>query len=284
MVLRRIIFFFCIMLLAVTARAEIVTTIFSCYDLARAITGDNAEVVMLLHPGQEVHTYDPMPSDAARTLNADLIVCIGGESEEWLETLLSGADNPPQTVRLIESTETLKELDPEEDAQDEHIWTSPKNAMRMLRALEKELCLCYPEHAEVFHENADAYCAEISKIDGEIEALVSASPRAKLFFADRFPFLYLAHDYGLDFDAAFLSCTADTEPSAKRIVELIDEVRTDRIPAIYVLEMSTKNIARTIAEETGAEIVTLHSCQTVTLDEFVGGETYVTLMRKNIEI
>ena len=131
--------------------------------------------------------------------------------------------------------------------------------------------------------NAGAYAAEIERIAAELTALVEGGVRRELVFADRFPFLYLAHDYGLEVHAAFASCTAETEPSAQTLVELIQIIESDGIPAVYTIEMSTGAIARTIAEETGVEILTLHSMQTVTQQEFDAGETYVTLMERNLE-
>ena len=188
----------------------------------------------------------------------------------------------------MESVEVLEEEHSEEDHDhgelelDEHIWTSPKNAVQMVRAVESALCAARPEAAEEFHANAEVYAGEIEQIDQALEQIVSSGARRELVFADRFPFLYMAHDYGLSYCAAFSSCTTDTEPSAQTMVKLIETIQKDDIPVVYTIEMSTGAIARTLAEETGVEVLELHSVQTVRQSEFDAGETYASLMWKNL--
>ena len=281
----------CLALLGGCALAEgsVVATSFPCYDFARQVAGDEAEVQLLIPPGTEVHSYEPAPSDILAIGGADLFVYIGGESDAWVDGILESlGPDAPAAVRLIDSVAPLAEEDSHGHAHegvefDEHIWTSPKNAVQMVWAVEEALCAALPESEAAFRANADAYAAEIERIDAELTAIVEGGVRRELVFADRFPFLYLAHDYGLEVHAAFASCTAETEPSAQTLVELIQIIESDGIPAVYTIEMSTGAIARTIAEETGVEILTLHSMQTVTQQEFDAGETYVTLMERNLE-
>ena len=123
----------------------------------------------------------------------------------------------------------------------------------------------------------------IMALDAEIRDIVAGAKRRELVFADRFPFAYLVREYGLDYLAAFPSCTADTEPSAQTVMALIQRVAEERIPVVYTIELSTQAIARTVAEETGAQILTLQSMQTVSQDDFDAGKTYVSIMRENIE-
>ncbi|MBE5807807.1 MAG: zinc ABC transporter substrate-binding protein [Clostridiales bacterium] len=267
---------------------SIVTTDFPCYDLVRAVTGGEAEVTMLLKPGMEAHTYDPSPSDILAIGSADLFVCIGGESDSWAEDVISsmGAE-APRTLRLIETVDALSELKADEPGEapalDEHIWTSPRNARRMLDAVEQALVAAAPDEAELFQANAKAYGDEIDALDEQLQALVAGAKRRTLVFADRFPFQYLTHDYGLDYKAAFLSCTAQTEPSARVVVELIGTVIEEQIPVVYTIELSNGAIAQTILQETGVPSAQLDSMQTVSLDDFEAGETYVSIMQRNLE-
>lgn len=283
----------CLALLGAGASAEtgsVVATNFPCYDFARQVAGDAAQVQMLIRPGTEVHSYEPSPADILSISQADLFVYIGGESDVWVDGILDslGAD-APRSVQLMDSVALLEEAQSDEHEHDheglefdEHIWTSPKNAMRMVRAIEQALCEAMPELSETFHANADAYVAELSEIDEALSGIVAHGARQELVVADRFPFLYLAHDYGLTYEAAFSSCTTETEPSARTMVRLMEAITRDRIPAVYIIEMSNGTIARTIAEETGVEILQLHSAQTITQEEFDAGETYASLMRKNL--
>lgn len=269
---------------------RIVCTDFPCYDLARQAAGENAEVTMLLKPGTEAHSYDPTPTDILNIGEADLFVYIGGESDTWVDGILdSFGDDAPVTLRMMDCVDGLIE---EEEAEhdhsdgpeyDEHIWTSPKNASHMEMAVGEALADIDPRHAEEYRENARNYTQAIESIDAEIEDVVMNAARRTLVFADRFPFVYLTRTYGLEYLAAFPSCTADTEPSAQTVMALIQKVAEEGIPAVYTIELSTQAVARTVAEETGAEILTLHSMQTVSQSEFDAGESYVSIMQRNVE-
>ncbi|MBR1821985.1 MAG: zinc ABC transporter substrate-binding protein [Clostridia bacterium] len=271
-------------------RLNIVATDFPCYDFARQVAGEAADVTLLIHPGVEVHSYDPSPADILAINDADLFVYIGGEGDAWADGILAGFDGEgPQTLRMMDAVALLEE-EGEEEAHgheapeyDEHIWTSPRNAASMVRALSDALTQIDPERAEAYAQGADVYIAEIDRIDAAFREIVDHSELKEVVFADRFPFLYFVREYGLDYVAAFPSCTADTEPTPQTILTLIREVTANDFPAVYTIELSTQAVAKTVAEETGAEILTMHSIQTVTQDEFDAGETYVSLMWKNVE-
>ncbi len=272
---------------------KVVATNFPCYDFARQVCGDRADVAMLLKPGTEAHAYDPTPADIIAIGEADLFVYIGGESDAWADGILDSFDEDerPKVLRMMDCVSGLIEED-ESDAHhregdgpeyDEHIWTSPVNAAAMARALGEAAAEIDGSDAAAFLDAADEYAAQIGEIDGELRRIVEGAKRRVLVFADRFPFVYLTREYGLDYLAAFHSCTADTEPSAQTVMALIDRVSSEGIPAIYTIELSTQAVAKTVAEETGADILTLHSMQTVTQEEFDAGESYVSLMRRNID-
>ena len=272
---------------------KVVATNFPCYDFARQVCGDGAELTMLLKPGTEAHAYDPTPTDIIAIGEADLFVYIGGESDAWADGILASFDenDRPKTLRMMDCVSGLVEEEGSDGHHhdsagpeyDEHIWTSPVNAEAMVRALGEALAGIDGADAAACRASADAYAAQIEGIDGALRRLVEGAKRKTLVFADRFPFVYLAREYGLEWLAAFPSCTADTEPSAQTVMALIDRVSSEGIPAVYTIELSTQAVAKTVAEETGAEILTLHSMQTVTQDEFEAGESYVSLMRRNIE-
>ncbi|MBQ3574756.1 MAG: zinc ABC transporter substrate-binding protein [Clostridia bacterium] len=270
-------------------KLKIVCTSFPCYDFARAVTGGKAEIRMLIKPGSEVHSFEPAPSDVLSIAEADLFVYVGGESDVWVDDILeSFGDDGPKTLRLFECIEAIEAEHGHEDGHhheyDEHIWTSPVNACLMIEAISAALCEIDPENADVYADNAVKYADDVRQIDAEIRSIAENSARNELVFADRFPFLYFAEEYGFEYTAAFPSCAAESEPSAKTIAMLIDKVVSEDIPVVYVLELSSAKVAHTIAEESGAQIRTFHSVQNVSEQEFRGGETYVSLMNKNIEV
>ncbi len=275
-------------------KMSVVATNFVCYDFARQIGGDSADVRLLIAPGTEVHTFEPSPADILAIGRADLFVYIGGESDVWAEGILESFDEGPQAVRLMDSVDAVPEEEEGEEEEghdhgeeeieyDEHIWTSPKNALRMMEALRDAMMEASPEYAQEFADNADGYMAEIRALDEAFEEIVENGRVKTVVFADRFPFLYFTREYGLEHYAAYPGCAREMEPSVKTLAELIRTVRENDIRVVYTIEMSSGSIARTIAGETEAEVMEMHSCQTVTLDEFNAGETYVSLMRRNAE-
>lgn len=268
---------------------NIVCTSFPCYDFARAVAGDRAKVQMLIKPGAEVHSFEPTPADVMAIAGCDLFVYIGGESDAWVIDILdSFGKAAPRTLRFFDCVEAL-EAEGEHDHSghdheyDEHIWTSTANAQAMIGALAQALCEVDGESTDIYNQNAEAYAAEIAHLDSQITDIVKGAARREMIFADRFPFLYFAREFGIEWHAAFPSCSSESEPSAKTIAELIDKVKQDGIPAIYTLELSSGKTALTIAEETGAKVLTFHSIQSVTEADFSAGETYVSLMQRNIE-
>ena len=171
----------------------------------------------------------------------------------------------------------------EEIEYDEHIWTSPVNAMKLVDVIGDTLAQADPVHADIYHQGAASYKKELEEIDAGFREVCANRKRNMIVMGDKFPFRYLADEYQLDYRAAFSGCSSDTEPSAKTIAYLIDKVKEEQIPAVYYLELSSHRVAEIIGEETGAEPLLLHSCHNVTRAQFDAGITYAGLMRQNIE-
>ena len=171
----------------------------------------------------------------------------------------------------------------EEIEYDEHIWTSPVNAMKLVDVIGDTLAEADPAHADTYHQGAENYKKELEEIDAGFHEVSANRKRNMIVMGDKFPFRYLADEYQLDYRAAFSGCSSDTEPSAKTIAYLIDKVKEEQIPAVYYLELSSHRVAEIIGEETGAEPLLLHSCHNVTRAQFDAGITYAGLMRQNIE-
>lgn len=275
-------------------KINIVTTIFPLYDFSRAVTGSRADLSMLVDPGTEIHSFDPTPADIIKIQEADVFIYIGGENDAWVDSILSSIDiGNKKIVRLMDYVEPLAEekvegMQGEENAtgeveSDEHIWTSPKNAVKMVNAIAEAIAATDPANQQVYRSNAAAYTAEIQKIDDEIAGIVKQEKRKLLVFGDRFPFRYLVEEFGLDYRAAFPGCSSETEVSAGTLAYLIDAVKKNKIPFVYYIEMSNENIAKSIQEQTGAGLLLLHSCQSVSKEDFKAGVTYVSLMEQNAE-
>jgi len=272
----------CVSLLACARRPEreqgrfcIVTAAFPEYDFARAVAGELAEIHMLLPPGASAHSFDPSPADMRRILDADIFLYTGGEGEVWIDTLLAAWDGSgPAIVCLVDFMDY--------DGLDPHIWTSPQKAMLLLDAITEGICAKDPENASIYWENSDRYWLELREIDRELIELVTNAPRNKIVVADRFPFYYLANDYGLTYAAAFSGCSDQADASAKTVASLINAVAAESIPYVYYVEFSNRRVAEAICGQTGAGMLLLHSCHNVTRDDFESGVTYADLMRGNL--
>lgn len=292
-------------------KISVVATIFPQYDFVRQIAGENVELKMLLKPGEETHSYEPTPQDIIAIQNSDLFIYVGGENDAWVEDILeSMPDNGRKTLKLVDCVDTVEEehvegmkeerghdhdeddADHEEHGQeethsvheiDEHVWTSPLNAVKIVEQIKEELCEIDSENASDYEENAEAYVAQLKELDQEFQDVVDHSKRKLMIFGDRFPFRYFAEAYGLDYYAAFSGCASDTEPSAATMAFLINKVQDENIKTVLKMELSNENIAKAIAEATNADVKEFYSCHNLTAEQFADGETYLSLMEKNVE-
>lgn len=166
--------------------------------------------------------------------------------------------------------------------QDEHVWTSPKNAMRIVQKLCDSLCRLDPEHADDYQANTASYLASLASLDEEFSDVTATASRHTIVFGDRFPFRYFADTYGLDYYAAFPGCSSESEASAKTLSFLIDKIKEEQIPVVFHTELSNEQMTDSICEATGAKKLLLHSCHNVSKDDFESGATYLSLMEQNV--
>ena len=279
---------------------SIVSTVFPSYDFARQITaGTDADVTLLLQPGEEVHSFDPTSQDIIRVQSADLFLYVGGENDTWVNGVLSGLDKSVNTFRMMDyvtlyEEELIAGMQPEEEEAstdaateeekewDEHVWTAPVNAIAIVKAMTAELVSIDPANAKTYQANSDAYVKQLEALDQSFRDVVDSSARKTVVFADRFPARYFVEEFGLKYYAAFPGCSAETEPSAATVASLIDHVKSESIPVVFYIEMSNQQMANTVAEATGAKTMLFHTCHNVTKAEFESGATYLSLMQNNV--
>jgi zinc transport system substrate-binding protein len=168
-------------------------------------------------------------------------------------------------------------------AYDEHVWTSPRNAILIVQAITEALCEADAANSDYYRQNAGAYIEELRLLDIAFAEAVSNSKRGVIVFADRFPFRYFADAYGLTYYAAFPGCSTDTEPSAATVKFLIDKIRAERIPVVFHIELSNERMANTISGETGAKKLLLPSSHNITKKDFDSGLGYLDIMKNNLE-
>lgn len=278
---------------------SVVSTIFASYDFAKQIAGENAEVTMLLKPGAEFHSYEPTPKDIITINECDVFIYVGGENDAWVDDILESMDTSNMTIiRMLdlvnkfaeETVEGMEGHEHDEDCEhedhegwDEHVWTSPKNAIVICEAIKDALIAIDDVHADSYEANCEKYIAELEKLHLDIEKVVDEADKDVLVFGDRFPIRYFVEEYGLRYYAAFPGCSSDTEASAATIAFLIDKVIEEDIKVVFKIELSSDSMAKTIAEDAGGKVATFNTCHNITSQDFKNGETYVSLMYGNLE-
>ena len=285
---------------------NIVATSFPCYDFARAVIKDvdDISVDMLLKPGAETHDFEPTPQDIIDIKNSDMFIYVGGESDTWIDDILKDIDvNKTKIIKLTdivdlyeeETVEGMEEEheheehdhdheEEEEEEYDEHVWTSPVNAIKIVNKIKEEVINIDSSNKEVYNKNASKYIDELSNIDEKIKDVVKNAKRKVLVFGDRFPLRYFVEEYKLDYRAAFPGCSEQTEASAKTVTYLIDYVKKNNIPVVFHIELSNGKIADTIAEETSAKVLEFHTAHNISKKDFDNEVTFVDLLKKDIEV
>ena len=286
------------------SQLTVVATVFPAYDFARAAGGDLADVQLLLPPGTESHSYEPTPADILAVQDCDLFIYLGGESDTWVETILESVELRGQTLRMVDCVplleeETVEGMESYEEGHDhdhdeapglgevvgydEHVWTSPKNAALITRAVGDKLAELDPANADTYAANSADYAAQIEDLDREFADFFAGVEDRTMVFGDRFPLRYFAEEFNIDYYAAFPGCSTQTEPSAATIAFLTDKVREEHIPTVWYIEFSNHLVADSIAESAGVKTAMFHTCHNVSADDLAAGATYVSLMEQNLE-
>jgi len=297
---------------APSSNLHIVTTIFPIYDWVMNILGEQAadtEVTMLLDNGVDLHSYQPTADDIVRISSCDLFIYVGGESDEWVEDVLQEATNKNMAVinlmevlgdsvkeeEIVEGMEHDHNHEHEEEHDheheeveyDEHVWLSLKNAAVLCRAISDTLGQIDSDNAARYAVNVDTYIEKLSTLDAQYRTAVGSAVYHTLLFGDRFPFRYLADDYALDYYAAFVGCSAETEASFETIIFLAGKLDELGLPAVLQIESADGSIARTIVASTKSgdqQILTMDSMQSTTAKDVAAGASYLSTMEKNLDV
>lgn len=272
---------------------SIVTTNFPAYDFARAVASDQAQIKILLKPGVDMHSYEPSPEDIIDIENCSLFIYTGGESDEWVEGILENTHNI-NTLRMMDAVKPVKEEivegmeseeeDKEEVEYDEHVWTSLRNAQLIIDAIQNKLSEIYPDERASFTQNSANYKTRLADLDQKFQSIVNNSSRRTLVFGDRFPLRYFVDDYNLKYFAAFPGCSEQNEASSKTISYLVNKIKTEEIPVVLKIELTSDDIAQTIANETGAKVLVFSAAHNISAEDFENGRTYADIMGANLAV
>lgn len=293
-------------------KVKIVTTLFPQYDFTRQIAGDKAEIVLLLPPGAESHSFEPTTADIITINNSDIFIYTGKYMEPWADKIIKSADSDTINILDVSRDITLVKEEHEHDHDEEdhdheeheydhsdeehehsegghsheydpHIWTSPVIAKKMVDNIVTALCYVDSDNASYYKSNGENYKKQLDELDTEFTEIVNGSIRNKIYFGGRFALYYFTQEYGLEYKSAYDNCSTETEPSAYDIAQIIDEINEQNIPVIYYEELTDPKVSRSISEDTGVEMLLFHSCHNVSREDFEKGITYLDLMKQNAE-
>lgn len=285
-------------------KIKVVAMVFPAYDWTKQIAEGcgNVDVEYLLDTGVDMHSYQPSVSDIADISDCDVFIYAGGASSAWVKDALKEADNPDMKVvcmldsigsraKYEERAEGMQEErgegEEEEKTYDEHVWLSIRNAEMISKDIAGALEEADPGNAEKYSANLQSYTDKLQKLDKEYSDTVANSKRQTLLFGDRFPFRYLVDDYGISYYAAFAGCSAESEADFETIVFLADKVDSLKLPGIMITESGNRKIADTIIDNTKTKdqkVLKLDSMQSVRTKDIEKGETYISVMSKNLKI
>ena len=280
-------------------KLKVVATIWPVYDWARNLTAgsDSVSLTLLLDSGVDMHSFQPTAADIIKISDCDVLLYVGGESDEWIGDAIKEAVNRELVaVNLMEvltprlkAEETVEGMQHSEEhsgapERDEHIWLSLENARLCCAAIAQTLADKDPAHAALYAENEAKYAEALAALDGAYRDAVNSTARDTLLFADRFPFRYLTEDYGLHYYAAFAGCEAETEASFETLAFLADKTKELALPGVLVIDGSDQKLARAVVQSAGVpgcEIYRLDSMQSTRPTD---GKAFISIMEENLAV
>lgn len=271
-------------------KLTITASLFPHYDFARQIVGDKATVTLLLPPGTESHTYDPSTVDIYNITNSDIFIYTGKNMEAWAERVISSfGSNAPVIVdtssgiELLQNSHSDHDHDEHEHSLDPHIWLNPQYTIQMVDTILEAICQVDPANAEFYRANAEDYKKELLELDADFESAIKTAEGDTLVFGGRFAYIYFFERYGLNYKTAYKTCSTETEPSLATIYEISQFIKDNGIKYVFKEELSEGKVAKSISEQTGAQVVTFSTAHNVTKSEFDSGITFIQIMRSNLE-
>ncbi len=278
---------------AVTGKISVVTTLFSQYDFAKVIGGDHVEVTLLLPPGVEAHAYEPKPSDITKINNARVFVYTGASMEPWAQDIIEGVDKKIKIVDASNGVVLMKgeegteheaehEAEHHHDGVDPHIWLDFDNAKIMSENIAKALMEVDPRNAEYYQTNVKLFQLKLTELDTTYRKTLSACSSKSIIYGGHYAFGYLAKRFGLEYVSA-QGFIPNDEPTAKDMIDLVDQIKKDSIQYIFYEELTSSKIAETLAKETNTKLLLLNGAHNLSRDDFESGKSYISLMEDNLK-
>jgi zinc/manganese transport system substrate-binding protein len=259
-------------------RLNVVASFSILGDFVKNVGGDRVNVTTLVGPNSDSHVYSPAPADAKKITDAKLVIVNGLGMEGWLPRLVKSAGSK---ATLVTATEGIKPIKRGSDA-DPHAWQSVANAKIYVANISAALSAANPADAAVFKSQAEAYLAKLDALDREVREAVAKIPEGRRkVISTHDAFGYFAAAYGIQFIAP-VGVSTESEPSARDIAGIITQIKSAKIPAVFLENISDPRLIRRISAETGARVGgTLYSDSLT--DEKGDVPTYIDMVRHNIK-
>lgn len=268
-------------------KIKVVTTLFPLYDMAKYIGADKAEVSLLLPPGIEAHSFEPKPSDIVKINQADIFVYIGKFMEPWAEGIIKSVEN--KNLIVVDASRDTKMIpgvfhDADEPAGsfDPHIWLDFDNAKTMVRNIAQAFQSKDSANKSFYEQKADEYGNKLSELDSAYKNTLTACKSKEIIYAGHYAFGYLANRYGLKYLAA-QGVSPDAEPTAKDLVNLVKQIKKDKVEYVFYEELTSPKIAETIAGETRAKLLLLNAAHNLAKDEIEKGVSFFDILKRDLD-
>ena len=225
---------------------QVVATTPQVADMARAVAGRRAEVKQILRPGVDAHDFEPRPSDARAVAEGEVLVASGGELDDWVDEISSTAGFDGKRLTVFDEIEPASRDDP-------HWWQDPRNAVRAVGEIERVLIATDPKGRAIYERNARSYVGRLRRMDRSIAACVAEVPRAqRKLVTTHDAFGYYARRYDIEVVGALIpSLSTQAQPSGRDIQRLVDQIRAQRVKAIFPETALNPRLERAVSREAG---------------------------------
>ena len=270
-------------------KLRVIATIFPIYDFARNIGGDKIKVTMLLPPGTDAHHYELKPEDIVKVSKTDIFLFTNFEMEQWAYKIINAAEKNTNMLAietgngavLLPLNEEGEEHKNHVSKFDPHIWLDMDNAQKMVDNIAAAFIKKDSRNSDYYLRNAHNYKLKLIALDQRYRTELTSCKMKTILHAGHWAFAYLAKRYNLKYIAAY-NVLADAEPSPQKIVTLVQQVKTEKVPYIYYEDMINPRLAQMIAKETGTALLKLNNGHDESKAGIERGESFISLMENNL--
>jgi len=282
------------------SKIDILCSIFPIYDVVDNLVSesDSVSLSLLCESSSDMHSYQLTASDIVKIKKCDIFIYVGGPSDSMIKNTLKELKSDTLRIDLFELLDGhLLEAGgdhthddhthTESCIYDEHIWLSLRNMIIVASSVKDKICQKDPDNKTIYEANCQRYCDILAALDKEFQTIINAAPHKELVVADRFPFRYLFHDYGIECFSAFPGCSAESDASFSTVISLANKLNDLELSCVIIIDSSDNSLAKAVITASGkkdTKILTLDSMQSYGKKALKSEINYVDIMRANLEV